>query len=447
MTDNRDALLAIDRRHLWRPYTSSEDHQTKTPLFIERAEGPYLYTADGQRYLDGSGAWWCNNLGHGHPRLREALARQAHDLLHCSMAGTVHPSAVLLAQELVDIAPPGLTRVFYSDNGSTSVEVALKMAFQYWQQNGRPGRTRFLALPGGYHGDTLGAMAVGNVGAFNGLFAPLFPGGRAAAEGLPEPLHADDDAGWDALFAALESTLRREADQIAAVIVEPLIQGAAGMRTYPGRHLRRLREVTREVDTFLICDEVFTGLGRTGALWASTHADITPDLLCTAKGLSGGALPFSATLATERVFDGFRGDKTRALMHGHTFYGNPLGAAVAREVLAIYRDEDILAQSQARGAQLAAGFAALTSIPGVRRARSLGMVAAADLGEGGYLGRLGWAVHDAARARGVQLRPLGDTIYVVPPLNIAADVLDDLLRAVHESVSEVLAAEPAGTRV
>ncbi len=444
--DSREALLAIDRRHLWRPYTSSEDHETKTPLFIERAEGPYLYAADGTRYLDGSGAWWCNNLGHGHPRLREALTRQAHDLLHCSMAGTVHPSAVLLAQELVDIAPPGLTRVFYSDNGSTSVEVALKMAFQYWQQNGRPGRTRFLALPGGYHGDTIGAMAVGNVGAFNGLFAPLFPGGRAAAEGLPEPAHADDEAGWDALFSALEHTLRADADEIAAVIVEPLIQGAAGMRTYPERHLRRLREVTREVDTFLICDEVFTGLGRTGALWASTRAGISPDLLCTAKGLSGGALPFSATLATERVFDGFRGDKTRALMHGHTFYGNPLGAAVAREVLAIYREEAILENSQPLAAQLAAGFAALAAIPGVRRTRALGMVAAADLGEGGYLGRLGWAVHDAARARGAQLRPLGDTIYAIPPLNIDPAALEGLVRIVHESVVEALGSERGGIR-
>ena len=438
MTDARDDLLAIDRRHLWRPYTSSEDHQSKTPLFIERAEGSYLYGAGGERYLDGSGAWWCNNLGHGHPRLRAALTRQAQELMHCAMAGTVHPSAVLLAQELVDIAPPGLTRVFFSDNGSTSVEVALKMAFQYWQQNGRPSRTRFLALPGGFHGDTVGAMSVSDVGAFNGLFAPLFPGGRPAAEGLPDPAHADDEAGWEALFGALEDTLRAAPDEFAAVIVEPLIQGAAGMRTYPARYLRRLREVTRELDTFLICDEVFTGLGRTGTLWASTAAGVAPDLLCTAKGLSGGALPFSATLATERVFDGFRGDKTRALMHGHTFYGNPLGAAVAREVLAIYRDEQILKQSQARGAQLAAGFARLAEVPGVLRTRSLGMVAAADLGSGGYMGKLGWAVHDEARARGAQLRPLGDTIYVVPPLNITECVLDDLLGIVHASVSAAL---------
>ncbi|MCA9579561.1 MAG: adenosylmethionine--8-amino-7-oxononanoate transaminase [Myxococcales bacterium] len=405
---------------------------------MTRAEGPYLYAEDGRRYLDGSGAWWCNNLGHGHPRLREALVRQAQDMLHCSMAGTAHPAAVLLAEELVTLAPPGLTRVFYSDNGSTSVEVALKMAFQFWQQNGRPSRTRFLALPGGYHGDTVGAMSVGNVGAFNGLFAPLFPGGRAAAEGLPEPAHADDEAGWDALFDALEDTLRRDQDQIAGVIVEPMIQGAAGMRTYPARLLRRLREVTRAVDTFLICDEVFTGLGRTGAMWASTHADITPDLLCTAKGLSGGALPFSATLATERVFDGFRGDKTRALMHGHTFYGNPLGAAVAREVLAIYRDEQILERSQARCAQLATGFEALARLPGVKRTRALGMVAAADLGDGGYLAKLGWAVHDEARARGAQLRPLGDTVYVVPPLNITEGALDELLSVVHASVAAAL---------
>ena len=432
-------LIAIDRRVLWRPYTSSEDHEGIDPLVITHAKGPYLHTSDGRRYLDGSGAWWCNNLGHGHPRLRAALIRQAEQMMHCSMAGTAHPEAVLLAEELIELAPDGLSRVFYSDNGSTAVEVALKMAFQYWAQNGRPERRRFLALPGSYHGDTVGVMSVGDVGEFNGIFRPLFPGGRGAAEGLPSPAHTADTAGWDALFDALARELRANGDEIAGVIVEPLVQGSAGMRIYDPAYLRALRDVTREVDTFLIADEVFTGLGRTGKMWAVDHAEVTPDLLATAKGLSGGALPFAATLATSRIYDGFRGDKTRALMHGHTFYGNPLGASVAREVLAIYRDEDILAKSAARADELRAGFEALREIPGVARTRSLGMLAAADLGDAGYLGGRGWEVHDAARARGAQLRPLGDTVYVIPPLNITQGELGELMQIVHESVAEVMA--------
>ncbi|MGB5373659.1 MAG: adenosylmethionine--8-amino-7-oxononanoate transaminase, partial [Polyangiales bacterium] len=392
--------------------------------------GPWLIAADGRRVLDASGSWWCNNLGHGHPRLREAIARQSERMMHCTLAAVTHEPAARLSAELVDTAPGGLDRVFYSDNGSTAVEVALKMAFQYWQQNGRPMRTRFLGLPGAYHGDTLGAMSAGAVDEFSALFRPiLFDVGR--------PADAVEQR-WEPVFEDLFELLRRDSDQIAAVIVEPLIQGAAGMRMYPPELLVALRKETERADTFLIADEVFTGFGRTGSMWACDQAGITPDLLCTAKGLSGGVLPFAATLATNRIYDGFRGDKSRALMHGHTFCGNPLGAAVAREVLAIYRDEQILEAAKPKAARLATRILEMNDVVGVSSPRALGMCAAFDVGGRGYMGTVGWEISEAALELGAHLRPLGNTVYLIPPLNIEDADLERLLDVVRESTERVL---------
>jgi adenosylmethionine-8-amino-7-oxononanoate aminotransferase len=425
-----DELLALDRAHVWRPYTSSEDHERRRLFVVDRAEGPWLIAPDGRRVLDASGSWWCNNLGHGHPRLREAIRRQSERLMHCTFAAATHEPAVKLAAELVEVAPTGLTRVFYSDNGSTSVEVALKIAFQYWQQNGRPLRTRFLALPGAYHGDTLGAMSAGDLGEFTGIFRPLLFDVRRP----PGPVGDD----WHPVFESLLALISKEADEIAGVIVEPMVQGAAGMRMYPAELLRELREATERVDTFLIADEVFTGFGRTGPMWGSGHAGVTPDLLCTAKGLSGGVIPFAATLATDRVYDGFRGDKTRALMHGHTFYGNPLGASVAREVLAVYRDEQVLEGAKPKARRLAERIAEMSEIAGVSAPRALGMCAAFEVGAPGYMGTVGWSISDQALELGAHLRPLGNTVYVVPPLNIGNAELEQLLDIVRESTERVL---------
>jgi len=425
-----DELLELDRAHVWRPYTSSEDHERRRLFVVDRAEGPWLIAPDGRRVLDASGSWWCNNLGHGHPRLREAIRRQSERLMHCTFAAATHEPAVKLAAELVEVAPTGLTRVFYSDNGSTSVEVALKIAFQYWQQNGRPLRKRFLALPGAYHGDTLGAMSAGDLGEFTGIFRPLL------SDVTRPPGPAGDD--WHPVFESLLALISKEADEIAGVIVEPMVQGAAGMRMYPAELLRELREATARMDTFLIADEVFTGFGRTGPMWGSGHAGVTPDLLCTAKGLSGGVIPFAATLATDRVYDGFRGDKTRALMHGHTFYGNPLGASVAREVLAVYRDEQVLEGAKPKARRLAERIAVMSEIAGVSAPRALGMCAAFEVGAPGYMGTVGWSISDQALELGAHLRPLGNTVYVVPPLNIGNGELEQLLDIVRESTERVL---------
>jgi len=425
---SRREIVALDRRYVWRPYTSSEDHERRDPLVVVGAEGSWLVDADGRRYLDGNSSWWVSALGHGHPRLRAALTRQLAELAHCSLAGVTHAPAALLARELVEVAPRGLERVFFSDDGSTAVEVATKIAFQYWQQNERPRRRRFVALGGAFHGDTLGATSLGGVPAFRSVFGPL----------LFDVLHAPTGT-FDHAVDAIERALAEDGDEIAAVVVEPLLQGAAGMRVWPAELLARLREATTRADTFLVADEVFTGYGRTGRMWACDHAGITPDLLCVGKAFSGGMLPMAATLATGRVFDGFRGGRDRALMHGHSFCGNPLGAAIAREVLAIYREEGIVDEVARKAPIVTRAFEALGALPGVARVRTLGLVGAADLGAGGYAGETGWLVYEEARARGAYLRPLGDTIYVAPPLTTPDHELTELLGILGDSARAVLA--------
>lgn len=425
---DRATIVSLDKRHVWHPYTAMDAYIDATdPFVLVEAEGAWLRDADGRRYLDANASWWVASFGHRHPRLVRALTEQAARMPHVSLAGTTHEPVARLAAELCAIAPEGLTRAFFSDDGSTAVEVALKLCGQYWAQNGRPARTRFVTLSGAFHGETFGATSVGGVEAFRAVFGPW------CFEVIRAPSPAEPD-GWARAFDALEATLRAHGDVIAGVIVEPVIQGAAGMQVYDPAYLRRARELTRAVDTFLIADEVFTGLGRAGARWACDLAGIAPDLMCLAKSLTGATLPFAATLASERIFDGFRGARERAFLYGHTYCGNPLGAAVAREALAVFRDEDILGQVARKAPRIASRFEAMRAIPGVARTRALGMVGALDLGGDGYLGGRGWAVFEAARARGAYLRPLGDTVYIAPALNIPDADLDLLLDIVEDSV-------------
>jgi adenosylmethionine-8-amino-7-oxononanoate aminotransferase len=424
----RAAIVQTDKRFLWHPYTPMTRYLDEVdPLVIERASGARLFDVDGKSYLDANSSWWVAALGHGHPRLVRALADQAARMAHVSLAGVTHEGAARLAEELVAIAPPGLERVFFSDDGSTAVEVALKLALQFWQQSGRPARRRFVALDGAFHGETLGVTALGGVEVFRRPFASVL------LDCVHVPSPAED--GFAKAFAALETIVAEGADEIAAVVLEPLVQGAAGMRIYDAEYLRRARALCDAHDVLLVIDEVFTGYGRVGPMWASDGAGIRPDLLCAAKGLSGGMLPFAATLATPRVFDAFLGAPDRAFYYGHSYCGNPLGAAVAREVLSIYRDERILEHAARKAARIEAAFRRFGALPGVARARSLGMIGALDLDQsGGYLGRGGWRVYEEARRRGAYLRPLGDVVYVAPPLNIPDADLDELLRIVEESL-------------
>lgn len=427
----RERIVALDKRHVWHPYTPMQAYIEQTePLVLERAAGSRLFDVDGRSYIDANASWWSAVLGHDHPRLRAALHAQIDAMAHVALAGIAHEPAAELAAALA-LRTPGLPRVFYSDDGSTAVEVALKLCLQYWHQNGRPERTRFIALDGAFHGDTLGATGLGGVEVFRRPFASV------VLDCLRVPFEAD---GYEQAFSVLESLLERHAGQIAGVVLEPVVQGAAGMRKYSPELLRRARALTRDKDVFLVLDEVFTGFGRTGPFWAFEHAGVQPDLLCTAKGLSGGLLPFAATLATERLFEGFLGSPERAFYYGHTFCGNPLGARVALEVLRVFEDEEILARAASKAERIAQTFTELSTLPGVARARSLGMIGALDLAGGsGYLESSGRRVCDEARRRGAYLRPLGNTVYVTPPLNIPDSDLDELLGIVEASVQTVLA--------
>nr|WP_286202734.1 adenosylmethionine--8-amino-7-oxononanoate transaminase [Comamonas sp. JC664] len=432
----------MDKAHVWHPYTAMEAYIAETdPLVVVRSQGSHLYDADGTRYLDANGSWWVSTLGHRHPRLLKALAEQAATLPHVSLAGITHEPAALLASELAAIAPGAdqpdlpsaerLSRVFYSDNGSTAVEVAIKMAAQYWAQNGKPRRSRFITLSGAFHGETMGATSVGGVPLFREVFGPLL----FDVVHVPSPA---EEGGWERAFAQVQAALREHPEEIAGVILEPVLQGAAGMLMYSPEFVRAVREATREVDTFLIADEVFTGMGRTGARFAVDLAGVVPDMVCLAKAVSGGLLPFGVTLASERVFSGFLGASNRALYYGHSYCGNPLGAAIAREVLAVYRDEDVLGQVARKAPRVKAAFERMAaSIPGLVRPRAVGMVGAVDLGSGGYLARGGWRVYEAARRRGLYLRPMGDTVYIAPALNISEEDLDELLSGVEASLREV----------
>ena len=425
--DLDDAILRAHRVHVWPPYTSSEDHEQRDPAIVVGAEGAWLELADGRRILDGNASWWVSALGHRHPRLVAALSHAIGRLDHVAYGGLVHEDAALLSQELVACAPRGLSRVHFSDDGSTAVEVALKIAAQYWAQNGAPSRKRFIALAGAYHGDTVGAVSLGGVPAFRRAYGALtFDVVRA-----PDP---DASGGWELAVSAIVDEMHRSRNEIAGVFVEPLVQGAAGMRMWPADLLRVLFEATRTIDTFLIADEVFTGFGRTGTMWACDAGGITPDLMCLSKALAGGMIPMGATLATERVYDGFRGGSDRALMHGHSFFGNPLGAALAREVLAFYRGTSLLEDVKRKATKVERVFSNFAQIPGVFRPRALGMIGAVDLGERGYEGRAGWDVYDRAMALGAYLRPLGDTVYITPPLNIEDRDLDSLLAIVDRAL-------------
>ncbi|HKQ69098.1 MAG TPA: adenosylmethionine--8-amino-7-oxononanoate transaminase [Polyangiaceae bacterium] len=426
---NRSDIVLLDKKRVWHPYTEMGAYIAETdPLVVARAEGSRLFDVDGRSYIDASSAWWVATLGHGHPRLVARLKRQADELCHCSLAGITHPEAARLADELAEVAPSGLGRVFFSDNGSTAVEVAVKLAVQYAAQTGAPRRQRFVALENAFHGETVGATSLGGVEVFRRPFSGI----------VFDCVHVPTaPSGDDRAFDALTQVLERGSDEIAALVLEPRVQGAGGMRLYSDELLRHARALCSRHEIPLVFDEVFTGYGRTGPMWACSAAGVAPDLLCLAKGFSGGMFPMAATLVAERIFDAFRGS---AFYYGHTYCGNPLGAAVAREVLAIYRDERILERAVPKAVAIARAFEAMGDLPRVSNARWLGMIGAIDLedAEHGYLGTSGWRVYEAARRRGVYLRPLGNVVYVAPPLNISDGDLAELLGKVREAIEEVV---------
>lgn len=434
-------LADLDRRHVWHPFTQQRDWVATDPLIIERAEGCWLYDADGRRYLDGVSSLWTNVHGHRHPKLDAALRAQLDRVAHTTMLGLTHPTAVELAARLVQAAPSGLSRVFYSDNGSTACEVALKMAFQVHQQTGQPGRTRFASLSDAYHGDTLGAVSVGAVELFHSIYRPLLFGGVQ----LPAPVEPGGDEEARCLQAAL-ALLDEHGPTLAAIIVEPLVQGAAGMKMHSPAFLEQVLTAARAHGLLVIADEVAVGFGRTGTLFAMEQLDVAPDFLCLAKGIAGGYLPLAATLTTERVYEAFLAEPEayRQFFHGHTFTGNPLACAVALASLDLFEEEGTLRRVGTIEARLRGGLQALTADPRVAGFRQRGVMAGVDLvqPDGSRWPaalRAGHRVCMACRDHGLILRPLGDTVVINPPLSITDEEIDGLVDALRRALDDALA--------
>jgi adenosylmethionine---8-amino-7-oxononanoate aminotransferase len=408
-------LQALDRRVLWHPFTQQTGWGEEDFPVIERADGTMLYDVAGNAYIDGISSLWCNVHGHRHPAIDIAIKDQLDRVAHSTMLGLAHEPAIRLAERLVALAPDGLTRVFYSDNGSTACEIALKMAYQWCHQRGEPWRTGFVCLRDSYHGDTIGSVSVGGIELFHSLYRPLLFDAWHAEPGDPQHMRA--------LFEA-------HGDRVAAVIVEPLVQGAAGIHVHPDGYLRAVRELCDEFGVLLICDEVATGFGRTGTMFACEHEGVAPDVMCLAKGLTGGYLPLAATLATESVYEGFLGafEQFRTFFHGHTYTGNPLACAAALATLAVFEQEHTLERLQPKiallGELLAEHVAPLASVAEIRRR---GFMVGIQLGEYPVAARMGHRVTLEARARGAIVRPLGDTVVLMPPLSIAPEELERLV--------------------
>ena len=435
-----------DRRALWHPFTQMSEYE---PLIIERAEGCTLFDVDGRAYLDGVSSLWCNIHGHRHPKLDAALREQLDRVAHVTLLGASHGPAIRLASRLVEIAPPGLAHVFFSDDGATAVEVALKMAFQFWRQrtDARPEKTCYMALGDAYHGDTLGSVSVGGVARFHEMFEPLlFEVLRVPAPDMYRlPSAVSRENAVKHYLGHVERVLQEHHQRIAALVIEPLVQAAAGMLVHPEGYLRGVRELTRRYDVLLIADEVAVGFGRTGTMFACEQEAVTPDLMCLAKGLTGGYLPLAATLATDEIYQAFLGSyaEAKTFFHGHTYGGNPLGAAVALASLDVFDEEQTLAHLPPKIARLTQRLKRIAELEHVGDVRQRGLIAGIELVRDRqtkepypWAEKLGQRVCDFARTRGVLLRPLGNVIVIMPPLSIRLDELDQILDAVEEGIAK-----------
>ncbi len=443
------AWRARDLAVLWHPCTQMREHPDVLPLVpIERGDGAWLHGRDGVRYLDAVSSWWTNIHGHAEPRIAAAIARQAMTLEQVILAGFSHAPAVELAERLLALAPAGLAKVFYADNGSAAVEIALKMSFQWFANRGEHRRTRFVALANGYHGETIGALSMGDIPLYRRVYAPL----------LLEPLFAPSPDAWDALPGespeqcahraadALAALLEAHAGEVCALILEPLVQCAGGMRMHHPAYLARARALCDAHGVHLILDEIAVGFGRTGTLFACEQAGIAPDLLCLSKGITGGFMPLSAVLATQAIYDGFLDDsRERAFLHSHSYTGNPIACAAALASLDVFRDDGVIARNVATADAMGALACEVAGHPNVV-GRQTGMIVAFELVADRAArtpfpaaDRRGLRAYRAAIARGVVLRPLGDVLYWMPPYCIDAEGLEQLARVTREAIAEATA--------
>ncbi|MBW1670450.1 MAG: adenosylmethionine--8-amino-7-oxononanoate transaminase [Deltaproteobacteria bacterium] len=457
MTSEVD-LLELDRRYLWHPYTQMKDFEKDDPLFVDRADGVFLFDVQGRRYYDTISSWWCILHGHNHPRIKSAIIDQLDRLEHVHFASTTHEGAVRLAERLIALTPDGLSRVFYSDNGSTACEVAIKMSFQYWKHMGETRRERFVSIERGYHGDTIGAMSLGGVPEFKSSFdaltfdsyripspycyrCPYEVGPFAQSQG--HQITKSPNCSLECLDP-LEKLLADKGHEIAGIILEPLIQAAGGMIVYPLEYLKRLAELVSHHRVHLILDEVATGFGRTGRMFALEHAGISPDFLCLSKGLTAGYMPMAATITTDDVYNAFYADykKGRTFFHGHTFTGNPLASAAALASLEIFEQENVLKGLQDKISVLQSGMKRFEELPRVGNVRGIGMVAALELVMDRKTRtafpsekRVGWMIYKEGLKKGLILRPLGDIVYLFLPLSVTVDQIEDILDRSFEVIS------------
>jgi adenosylmethionine---8-amino-7-oxononanoate aminotransferase len=439
-------LYETDRHHYWHAFTQMAEYE---PLIVQQAEGVWLIDQHGRKLLDGVSSLWCNVHGHRHAAIDAAIREQLNRVAHVTSLGMSNPTTIQLTKKIIEIAPQGLECVFYSSDGSSAVEVALKMAFQYWRQIERPEPQRdlYLAIGGAYHGDTLGAVSVGGVARFHAMFSPLLfdvvrgpsPDSYRTPDGL------DGQQLTEYYLSQYRKLLEQFGNRLAAVIVEPLIQAAAGIVMNPSGFLSGLAKLTREFGTLLIADEIATGMGRTGKMWACQWEEVEPDFLCIGKGLSGGYLPIAATVTTRQVWNAFLGDysQSRSFFHGHTYGGNPLACAAALATLQLFETEKTLANVNRQAENLARLLQPLASHPNVGNIRQKGLIAAIELVECkvtrtgfAWQEKIGVQVCQRAIQRGVWLRPLGNVLVLIPPLCIQNDELIFLVDTVSEAIAE-----------
>ncbi|MBI5492845.1 MAG: adenosylmethionine--8-amino-7-oxononanoate transaminase [Deltaproteobacteria bacterium] len=444
----KDRLIKIDKLRVWHPFTQMTEWAASDPLIIKEGKGNYLIDIDGKRYIDGVSSLWVNVHGHRKMEIDRAITAQLKKIAHSTLLGLSNIPSIELAERLVKIAPRGLTRVFYSDNGSTAVEIALKMSFQYWAQSGKAKKTRFVAFTGAYHGDTFGSMSVGEIDIFVKKYRPLlFEALRAP---YPYCYRCPVDKAYPscklACLVELEKVLKKNHGEIAACVIEPVVQGAAGMIVSPPGFLKGVRRLTRKYDCLLLADEVATGFGRTGRMLACELEKVSPDFLCLAKGLTGGYMPLAATLTTEKVYKAFLGryEEYRTFFHGHTYTGNPLGCAAALANLDVFEKEKVIERLRGKTVLFKGLLEKFKPLPHVGDVRHSGLIAGVELVKDKDTKepypakeRVGHKVCIEARKKGLIIRQLGDTVVIMPPLSIKETELKRIANIVFDCIRKV----------
>lgn len=442
------ALQEKDLKYIWHPCSQMKDYEDFPPIVIKKGKGVFLEDVDGKRYLDAVSSWWVNLFGHSNQRINDALYHQANQLEHVIFSNFTHEPAITLAERILQVAPKGLSKIFFGDNGSSAIEIALKLSFQYHQQVGKGKKTRFVALTDAYHGETIGALSVGGVDLYSEIYKPLLLDVlRAQGPDCFRCPYGKHRESCDAeCFEHMEQMAELQHEEITAIIIEPMVQAAAGMKIYSAKYLNKLRKLCDAYDINLIADEVAVGFGRTGEMFACNHAQISPDIMCVSKGLTAGYLPLSLALMSDKIYDAFYDEYAamKAFLHSHSYSGNPLGCAVAVETLRIFEEENTLEKNRAKSKLIKTKVEAiLGEIPYVGEFRQIGMIGAIELvqdpktKEGfDWKKRVGYEIYKIAVEKGVLLRPLGNILYFMPPYVINEDEMDLMIGTARDAIVE-----------